>query len=171
MEAKKKRINKQIIILAAIITTIFIISVATGITLAKYQDGVILSKETQIAKPIFIVEGGEASAVNAVDTIGYYNFTIKNYDENQISDVGFKYNIEIISKANDAIKFKLFDENNQEIELKNNKTADIKINRKDKEKEERNYKLQIIYEKDADIEEKDIIEQIQVKVHSEQQKI
>lgn len=75
------------------------------------------------------------------------------------------YNIEILSKAEESISFKLYKEN-EEIPLQNNKTENMKL-QKEKMQED-NYKLEIIYDKTKNQSIEDIIQDVQIKVHSEQ---
>ena len=76
-----------------------------------------MKSNTQIAKPIFIVEGTEISKINSINNVGYYEFYVKNYDENNISEIGFNYVIEIVTELNESIKFELY-KGDEQIELK-----------------------------------------------------
>ena len=59
--------------------------------------------------------------------------------------------------------------NNQEVALINNKTDEMLI--KPNEKQEENYKLEIVYDSGKSVTNKNILEQVQIKVHSEQVKL
>lgn len=135
---------------------------------AKYIDTIILKNNTQIAKPVFIVEGTEISKINSINNIGYYEFYVKNYDENNISEIGFYYIIEVVSQLDESIKFELY-KGDEKIELKDLKTNEIYIGAN--EKIEQKYKLKIIYDKSLNPIGKDILQEVQIKVHSEQEKI
>ena len=80
-----------------------------------------------------------------------------------------KYYIEILNYLNnEAIEIKLY-RNEEEVEIKENKTEEI-ILTKDEIKED-NYKLEVKYNKDKNVNMEDIVEQLQIKVHSEQQEV
>lgn len=121
-----------------------------------------------VATPIFIVEGGETTKINQINNIGYYEFSIKNYNETNISEIGFLYTIEIVSNTDEAIQFELYNEEIQ-IPLHNLKTEQLLITAD--EKVEQKYKLKVIYDNTIGSNGKDILEEVQVKVHSEQEKI
>lgn len=135
---------------------------------AKYIDTIILKNNTQIAKPVFIVEGTEISKINSINNIGYYEFYVKNYDENNISEIGFYYIIEVVSQLDESIKFELY-KGDEKIELKDLKTNEIYIGAN--EKIEQKYKLKIIYNRSLNPIGKDILQEVQIKVHSEQEEI
>lgn len=125
-------------------------------------------KSLEIATPIFIVEGTEKSKISAINNIGYYEFVIKNYNETQVSEIGFLYTIEIISNTDESVKFELYKDNEQ-VELENLKTGNLTIN--GNEKVEQKYKLRVTYDKNLGTQGKDILEEVQIKVHSEQVQI
>ncbi len=122
----------------------------------------------KIAEPIFIVEGKETTKISAINNIGYYEFSVKNYRNEEISETGFLYSIEVISQTDDSVKFELYNEENQ-IELDNLKTKQIQI--VGNEKTEQKYKLKVTYDNTLGTKGKDILEEVQIKVHSEQEKI
>ena len=161
----KQKVNKKTLI--AIIVLIIILLFVPKVY-AKYMDAIILKSNTQIAKPIFIVEGTEISKINSINNVGYYEFYVKNYDENNISEIGFNYVIEIVTELNESIKFELY-KGDEQIELKDLKTNEIYIGAN--EKIEQKYKLKIIYDKNLNSIGKDILQEVQIKVHSEQEEI
>lgn len=151
----------QIVILASAI-----ILLSTHIVYAKYITVDKISGTAGIATPIFIVEGKETTKINEINNIGYYEFSIKNFDENKISETGFSYIIEIISKTDESIKFELYKDESK-IALDNLKTKNLSIC--GNEMEEHKYKLKVIYDKTKGNSGKDILEEVQIKVHSEQE--
>lgn len=155
--------NKKIFLKIIGLTIIF--ASCTQISYARYTKTEIAKGKQEIATPILIVKEGEKVFINKENNIGYYDFSIKNYNEKNVSEIDFLYNIEIISKIEDVVKFELY---NQEglINLDNLRTEQISI--KGKEKIEQRYKLKIIYKDGID---KNISEKIQIKVSSEQEKI
>lgn len=161
----KQKVNKKTLI--AIIVLIIILLFVPKVY-AKYMDAIILKSNTQIAKPIFIVEGTEISKINSINNVGYYEFYVRNYDENNISEIGFNYVIEVVTELNESIKFELY-KGDEQIELKDLKTNEIYIGAN--EKIEQKYKLKIIYDKNLNSIGKDILQEVQIKVHSEQEEI
>ena len=129
--------------LSIIILTIIIIILSTHIVYAKYVTKDKMSSTLNIAKPIFIVEGKETTKINEINNIGYYEFSIKNFNETQISEIGFLYTIEVISNTDETIQFELYNEDIQ-IPLENLKTKELSII--GNEKIEQKYKLKIIYD-------------------------
>lgn len=140
----------------------------SGYVLAKYEMSKELTKSSKIAVPILEVEGTQSSKISAINNIGFYDFNVKNYNENKISDVSQNYNIEIISNADESIFFELY-KGGEKVELKDNKTSNIYIEGTKEEKHE--YRLKVIYDKTKSNSEKDILEDVQIKVHSEQSRI
>ena len=155
--------NKIKIITIASIALLLIIS---GYCLAKYEETKILFTDTEIAMPVLEVEGKETTKINAINNVGYYDFVVKNYNENNISDVPQNYSIEIITKAENSVNFEIY-KDDEIIPLIENKTDSIYI--AGKEQKTDNYRLIIAYDKN-DIQE-NIQEDVQIKVHSEQSNI
>ena len=85
----------------------------------------------------------------------------------EISQVDLSYTVEILTKTEESITFKLY-RNNEEIPLENNKSQEFLLE-KDK-KQEDNYKLKILYDKEK-AQGRDIFQDVQIKVHTEQTKI
>ena len=113
-------------------------------------------------------------AVDIIDTKteGIYNFYIRNYNENgKISDVKVKYMIEIKDNINKKLKntinYELY-KNNQKIEMTNNISNMMEFS--NNKMQEDKYQLKIKYNKNASRYMKDILDKIQIKIHSEQVK-
>lgn len=137
-------------------------------TLAKYSTSEKLLNQIDIAEPIFIVEGKDTTKISEINNIGYYEFSVKNYNDTNVSEIGFLYTIEVISKTDESIQFELYNEK-EKIKLENLKTDNIEI--KGNEKIEQKYKLKITYDNSKGTKGKDILQEVQVKIHSEQQKV
>jgi len=135
---------------------------------AKYISVDQVSASVDIANPIFLVEGKETTKISEINNIGYYEFLVKNFNESNISETGFLYTIEILSNTDESIQFELYNEDSQ-IPLENLKTGQLSII--GNEKVEQKYKLKVIYDSAKGTKGKDILEEVQVKVHSEQEKI
>ena len=160
--------NKSKTILEISILTIVIILLSTHAVYAKYITADKISSTFNIAKPIFIVEGKETTKISQINNIGYYEFSIKNFNETNISETAFLYTIEIISNTDESIQFELYNEETQ-IPLENLKTQQLSIIAN--EKIEQKYKLKVIYDSTKESSGKDILEEVQIKVHSEQENI
>ncbi len=137
-------------------------------TLAKYTTTEKIDNKLEIAQPIFQVKGTEIAKINSINNIGYYDFIVKNYDKEKIGEVDFLYTIEVISDIDDSVKFELY-KNGQLISLKNQKTEVMSI--KGNIKTEEQYRLKVTYDETKGTNGKDILEDVQIKIHSEQGKI
>ena len=137
-------------------------------TLAKYTTTEKIDKKLEIAQPIFQVKGTEIAKINSINNIGYYDFIVKNYDKEKIGEVDFLYTIEVISDIDDSVKFELY-KNGQLINLENQKTEVMSI--KGNIKTEEQYRLKVTYDETKGTNGKDILEDVQIKIHSEQGKI
>lgn len=158
---KKFRTMTIILIISMIILLLY-----GGYTMAKTIDEVILKSNMQIAEPIFIIENNPSIDITAVNNVGNYTFKIKNYnEENKITEITLKYYIEILTDLDDSINIELY-QNNNKINFDNNKSEYMTIS-KDK-KEEIEYNIKITYNKNKTKNISDIMEKIQVKVHTEQ---
>lgn len=147
-----------------IIITLSLIILFVPITYAKYISVEKINSKTEISKPIFSFVGNEVIEISKTNNIGYYEFSIKNFNETEVSETGFLYTIEIVCDSEEAIEFELYNEEN-EIELNNLKTAQISIN--GNEKIEQKYKLKVTYDITKGTKE-DILGDVQVRVLSEQ---
>ena len=140
---KTKRREITLILVTAMVVMLFF----TGYSLGKGISDTIITTKAKIAEPILVVDSNEQVSITGTQNKGYYNFKVKNYDETII------YNIY---------------KDNEKIPMTNNKTGNL-IMTKD-EKQEHNYKLEIVYDKTKSTSLSDIVENIQIKVHSEQKK-
>ena len=154
----------MLIIILAI--TIILLLFFSGYSFGKGYSSTSIETKAKIAEPILVVENSPTIEVNGKNEREYYDFKVKNYRENgEKTQVDLTYNIEILSQTEESISFKLYKEN-AEIPLQDNKTADMKLQKE--EIQEDNYKLEIIYDKAKNKSIEDIIQDVQIKVHSEQ---
>lgn len=162
---KSKRREITLVLVSIMILCLFF----SGYSMGKEYSNINIETSAKIAEPILVVENNPVLEVNGKKQKEYYQFKVKNYKENgEITQVDLQYNIEIITKAEKAISFKLY-KDNQEIRLENNKTDNIKL---EKEKlQEDSYQLEIIYNEAENLSANDIIQDVQIKVHSEQLKV
>ena len=137
---------------------------------SKFLTSINLYKEIKIAKPIFIFEKGEVVSITNDDIeslVKEYTFTVKNYEENQISENNFNYTIEVEDKIKENIVsyklYKVIDEKEQIISFENKKTDKIKISAN--EKYEQKYRMYLYLE---NIDNEEINENIYIKVIAEQ---
>ena len=105
-----KRSRKFMAILCVIFIGINNIVLSTNNQNEKY------TVKSQIAKPIFIIEKDKniEEKINVNSFPIEYNFCIKNYDEKNINEVEFIYDIELdISDENFPIQYTLYDCDNR----------------------------------------------------------
>lgn len=156
------------IITGILIAAIIILLLLCGYSMAKTIEEVIIKSNAQIAEPILTIENNPSIDITAAKNTGIYTFRVKNYNtQNKLTEVDLKYYIEILSNEDNSINIELY-QNENKINLKEHKTEYIEIS-KDK-KEEREYKIKITYDKNKAVNLADIMQKIQVKVHTEQVK-
>lgn len=118
---------------------------------------------TEIAKPILNVEGDRKIKIDGIeDTL--YNFSVKNYDGSDISEVDMNYFIEIVNNSKADLEF-ILTKNGKDINLTNNKTDLISSSGLERQTDE--YQLKIKYHNNPAIVE-DIDGSVQVKVEAVQ---
>lgn len=160
---KNKRREITLILVSIMVLVLFF----SGYSMGKEYSSVNMDTTAKIAEPIVVVENNPMIELNGKNQNETYNFTVKNYKENgETTQIAMQYNIEIITQTEEAISFKLY-RNGDEIPLENNKTSNMKLER-GKQQEEK-YQLEIIYDKSKGT--KDIRQEVQIKVHSEQLKV
>lgn len=162
---KQKGNNK---LMTGFILSIIVIIMLCGYSMAKCIDEYIIKGRMKIAEPILEIENNPIINITESQNYGEYIFKIRNYNNKEkITETDLKYYIEISPKLDNSINLELY-QNEDEIKLTDNKTEYIKISKD--QKEEREYKIKITYDKNNTVEVGDILEQIQVKVHTEQEK-
>ena len=161
MKNKKKII---IISIFAIILILFLI----GFSMGKGFSKSVINGTADIAKPIIEVNNGKEIEITNKENKGVYDFSVRNFNERgEINEANLFYNIEIISNLNETIDVKIYKED-QELKLENNKTEEMRLSHSIKQEDF--YKVEITYNKDKNISIEEIIQDIQIKVHSEQEK-
>jgi hypothetical protein len=153
-------INNKIIIIMCLILLIL----TTGVT-AYYKSTEYIEISAKIAEPIIKVEPLQ-------DTVKYeigknsekkeYLFTIKNYENNKISEVDFEVKIEIKSNNNFPITYNLYDCSSNE-EILNGNTKVEKLNVLKDEKFDKTYKLEVYCE---DVNKVSGITEIEIEVEA-----
>ncbi len=153
----KKEIIK-IIVVAFVLTIIL-----STISLGKYFNKTKINVNSGVAIPIIKLEGEQKLIINNNQENKVYNLAVKKYDENeQITQVELEYYIEIISKKNDDINFKIYKEE-KELNINNNKTEKFLLTKENKQQD--NYKIEILLNKKIS---EDILQNVEIKVYSEQ---
>lgn len=153
----KKEIIK-IIVVAFVLTIIL-----STISLGKYFNKTKINVNSGVAIPIIKLEGEQKLIINNNQENKVYNLAVKNYDENeQITQVELEYYIEIISKKNEGINFKIYKEE-KELNINNNKTEKFLLTKENKQQD--NYKIEILLNKKIS---EDILQNVEIKVYSEQ---
>lgn len=165
-ENTNKNTNK--ILTSFVIIFIVILLLLSGYSMAKMINEKIIKTNAQIAQPMLIIENNPSVDITAKNNYGEYTFKVKNYNEkNQITQADLKYYVEIISNNDNSISYEIYQEDNK-INLTNNKTDYIHISKG--QKIEREYKIKIKYDKNNTENANDIMEKIQIRVHTEQEK-
>lgn len=159
--------NKRKVIIIIFVALIILIFFFSGFSIGKEFTKKDIKGNTKVAKPILEVENGSSLEINNSNKEGVYEFKIKNYNEQgEKTEVDLEYYIEVLNDfENNGIEINLF-RNEQKIDINNNKTEKFILS-KDEIKED-NYKLEVLYNEDKNINMEDIISQLQIKVHSEQ---
>ena len=152
----------------AISTIIFMILVLfiAGCSIGKSITEIILNSKTEIAIPILEVISNPKIDVTASNNIGEYKFNVVNYKDEKISEVNLRYFIEIKADVDESIEFHLY-KDEKEIPLKNLCSEYMTL--KNGIKQEDNYILKIVYNKNNLVNMNDILEKVQIKIHSEQE--
>ena len=161
-EEKSKKIA-----ISTIIFMIIILFIA-GCSIGKSITEIIIKSRLEVATPILEVISNPKIDVTAINNVGEYRFDVVNYKEEQVSEVNLRYFIEIKANVDDSVKFYLY-KNGQEIKLEN-LCSDYITSEKGK-KQDDNYVLKIVYDKTKSVDMNDILEKVQIKIHSEQEKI
>mgnify|MGYP004655737931 CR=1 FL=1 len=153
--------KRKVIVILIIVSISFV-----NMSYARYIKNECLNIVQEIANPVLEVEEGKIIKIDKINNTGFYEFSIKNFNSKKISEIDSEYTIEIISDIKDVVKFELYNGEKQ-IQLQNLKTEPVLIKGNNKIKED--YKLKIIYNNVNNIKS-NIISNIQIKIHSEQEK-
>lgn len=165
---KENLYKKNTKLMTSFILSIIVIIMLCGYSMAKCIDEYIIKGRMKIAEPILEIENNPIIDITESQNYGEYIFKVRNYNnKDKVTETDLKYYIEISPKLDNSIELELYQDENK-IELSDNKTEYIKISKN--QKEEREYKIKISYDKSNKIAVEDILEKIQVKVHTEQEK-
>lgn len=168
---KDKIRNRKKLLLVIIIMTVLAILFLSGFSLGKAYSKTDIQGISKIAEPILDVENGSKIQINNKNTEGNYEFKVKNFkqDDNRtiLTDVGMNYYIEVLNTPHEAIELELY-RGDEKIDLVQNKTKTFFMS-KDIEQED-SYILKIKYNKNLNKSMSDIMQELQIKVHAEQEK-
>lgn len=160
---KKRREITLICVIVMVLILFF-----SGCSIGKAISSTQIKGNGSVAEPIIVVENNPEIQLTAIKNEGNYNFLVKNYNENgKITQIDMKYNIELLNKEDDSILIKLF-RNNEEIKIENNKSEYFTLTKDNKKQDE--FRLEIKYDKSKSTSIEEILQDIQIKVHSEQVK-
>lgn len=150
------------------ILTIILILFLVGFSMGKGIYNTKINAKASIAKPIIEVVNGKEIEITNSKNKGSYDFSVRNFDnEGKINETNLFYNIEIVSNLSEAIDIKIYKEN-QELSLENNKTEEMKLSHSIKQEDF--YRIEVTYDKNKNLSIEEIIQDIQIKIHSEQEK-
>ncbi len=168
---KDKIKNRKKLLLVIIIITVLAILFLSGFSLGKAYSKTDIQGISKIAEPILDVENGSKIQINNKNTEGNYEFKVKNFkqDDNRtiLTDVGMNYYIEVLNTPHEAIELELY-RGDEKIDLVQNKTKTFFMS-KDIEQED-SYIMKIKYNKNLNKSMSDIMQELQIKVHAEQEK-
>lgn len=164
MDITKKKILKAILVIILIVIILLLYWLFLGgRSFSKYRKNVNGNSATQVAEPVFQVDGASNILIDGIeDTI--YNFSVKNYDETGISNTKMQYYVQIVNNSKANLEF-ILTKNGQAISLNSNKTNLISLS--SNQKQDDNYELRIKYHNDDAIIG-DIDGNVQIKVEAVQ---
>lgn len=163
--SKDKYKRKKLSMAIGIIITFGIFSYS----LACYMQQVKETSQVGILKPIMEVRGEQSILISGIEPINTYHFSVRNYNEQGlVNEAQMDYQIEIICPVEEGMQIQLWEGENQVL-LENNKTTFITL--ENRQKEEKNYTLQVAYQKEQNLQKDDIEENIEIKIHSIQRKV
>lgn len=146
----------------------FICLFCIGITCSKYYNSFVLSFNGNIARPVFKVDSNESVEITNLNNTGKYEFCIRNFEGDTKSDTQFEYTIEVISNIDEQVDYTLY-RDGEKVNLNQKRTDRIFLDNSDKIVHK--YCLEMRY-KNNDVDmNKDINQNIQIKVDAEQKKL
>lgn len=164
MDVKKKKIIKTILIIVVMMIFLLLCWLFLGgKSFAKYQKEIDSNHSLEIAKPVFVMDGADNIKIDGVeDTV--YHFSVKNFDDSEISEVDMKYAIQIVNNTEADLEF-ILTKDGESIQLEGNKTNFISLS--SLTKQEDHYELKIKYLNHSATNE-DINGNVQIKVEAVQ---
>lgn len=164
MDIKKKKIIKAILVIILIIIMLLLFMLwFRGKSLSKYKRNVNSTAVTEVAKPVFVVNGASDIKIDGIeDTV--YKFNVKNFDSTGRSETALKYFIEIVNNSQAELNF-ILTNNGKPVTMTNNKTGLFSLSSLTNQTDE--YELRIEYNNNPAIAT-DIDGNVQIKVEAVQ---
>lgn len=163
---KIKEKTRELTIMGVTVMVLFLFF--SGCSIGKAISNTQINGNAEISEPIVVVENMPEVNLTATNNEGYYYFIVKNYNEhNNVTQIDMKYYIEVLNNTKEEIIIKIY-KDNKEIKLENNKSEEFLLEKSNKQTDQ--YKLEIKYDKTKNTSTEDIMQDIQIKVHSEQAK-
>lgn len=161
---KNKREITIIIIISMVLIFFF-----SGLSMGKELSKIKIDGIGKIAKPIVEVENGEPIDINNNTREGTYEFKVKNYNqEGERTGVDMEYYVEILTPVNNNFEFSIY-KNEEKIEFIENKTDKFLLSKNSIQED--NYKIELKQKENITTPIKNLVQEIQIKVHSEQKKV
>lgn len=160
----KKILKITLIILLIILLILLLMMFFGSSTFSKFKSKVSSSGIAEIATPIFNVEGVNSIKIDKNNS-SKYNFSVSNYKNTNISQVEITYYIEILNNSEANLSFSLYDANNKQVKLVDNKSGLFTLKKNITQKD--NFSLYVTYTEDSTILD-DIEGNIQIKVEAAQ---
>ena len=121
MDITKKKIIKAILIILLIIIILLLNWLFLGgRSFSKYKKNFGSNSLTEIAEPVFTVDGASNIQIDGIDDT-VYDFSVKNYDNFNTSEVDLDYTIQIVNNSGADLEF-ILTKDGKSISLSNNKT-------------------------------------------------
>ncbi len=166
MDITKKKIIKAILIIVLIIIILLLNWLFLGgRSFSKYKKKLDSNSLTEIAEPVFTVDGASNILIDGIDDT-VYEFSVRNYDNFSTSEVDLDYTIQIVNNSGANLEF-ILTKDGKTVSLNNNKTNSISLSGLKKQTD--NYKLQIKYHNNPAIAY-DITGNVQIKIEAVQAK-
>ena len=162
MDIKEKKVIRVVLIIILIIIFLLLwLGIGRGKDFYKYNKGLSMTGVSEIAKPVFVVDGNSNIKIDGKkDTV--YKFSVKNYDNTGTSNTDLRYFIQVINDSEADLDF-ILTSNGKKVNLNNNKTGLIALSSSKKQTDE--YQLKIIYNNDP-ATASDIDGNVQIKIEA-----
>ncbi len=171
MEKATKNHFKQLTYIVTI--SMVIVLFFTGYSIGKTINQTTIKGEAAFAQPVLEVLSDSDIKITDAQSEGECSFVVRNYNkDNKKTEVGLQYTVQIIDTLSpnlkNTIQYELY-KNGNIVELKNGLTSKMEMT--NQKNQEDTYTLKIKYDKNQSLEMGDILDKVQIQVHSEQCKI
>ena len=136
----------------------------SGPSIGKGFQETIIQAQADVAEPILDIDGGGPIYITKANQKIVYEFKVKNFNSmEKLNEVNIEYYLEILGLTDKRVSIKVFKEN-EELKLYENKTPNLKL--KNSEKQEDNFKIEIEFDENTNIEE--MQQNIEIKIYANQ---